>query len=94
MNDPRIPSEANARRAATADKSWDDARHFINLALQGRRPACSGGERAAYQLALAIRTYAASLDDEAMAGMGAWIGLCERYPGRTKDMLTSINPKG
>ena len=61
----------------------------IKLAQQGRRPGCSGGERAAYQLALAIRTYAASLDDEALSGMGTWVGLCERYPSQTKDFLTS-----
>lgn len=43
-------------------------RHFVRLCLQGSRAGCSGGERAARQLAISMCRHAAGLDDTAIHG--------------------------
>lgn len=48
-------------------------RHFMRLCLQGSRNGCSGGERAARQLAISMCRHAAGLDGDAITAAGEFL---------------------
>lgn len=54
--------------------------HFMDLALQGKRPGCSTGERAAWELALAFLDKGLSLDDSAIQGFGDFMQAAKASP--------------
>lgn len=76
------------------DLSWKDCEHFLRLVRQGGHHGCSGCEAAARKLAVAIREAAGRLDDEAITGAVVFMGLCERYPSRCRDLLEAVGVAG
>lgn len=62
-------------------------RHFLRLINQGRRPGCSGGERAAYDLAVAIVENAGRLDDAALEGAVEFLRFAWMNPNKSRDIL-------
>lgn len=61
--------------------------HFLDLVIQGQRRGCSSGERQAHLLARAILDHAPGLDASATAGLIQWIGMVQRDPYATRQIL-------
>ena len=61
-------------------------RHFLDLALEGKRPGCSSGERAARELAICALEFVPRLDGQAMAGFAQFAELCESKPCTARDL--------
>lgn len=65
-------------------------RHYLGLCMQGRRNGCSGGERAARQMAISMARHASSLDDTAVAGAAEFLRIAST-DRRTAKMLIAYH---
>lgn len=64
-----------------------ELKHFLDLAIQGRRRGASSGEVAAAELAKLVLKHASSLDDSALTGLKDFITYASSYPHRARELL-------
>ena len=61
--------------------------HFVDLAIRGSQPGCSGGCLAARALALAVVDDLPRLDSFAKDGLREFVNLCSQAPGTARDLV-------
>lgn len=67
--------------------------HFIDLALQGKRPGSSGGEKRARRLARCILDNVPGLDDSAINGMIEFIRAAQLQPETARSAVDAWGDK-
>jgi len=60
---------------------------FLDLAKQGNRRGCSGGERRSHLLAKAIAEHAPGLDGNAVEGLIHFVRLAAARPSTARDLI-------
>lgn len=61
--------------------------HFLRLALRGRHPGSSGGEKRARRLALALLDNVPGLDGDAIVGMVHFLAEVQKHPEATRTSI-------